>query len=169
MPGSSGTPDAGVRWPGERRSGFVVQPSEPHCGGCAHGRFRNLKYNAANTRTIPTFTISRAQKWCLKNRMSTPTTTATSASTYSTTAACLPTASFYYVRRSGARSANRQDAVASGVSAETSVHAAGSADRGNGCRRCSGRAGNDHRSCRVLGGSGGQAEDLAAVEAVACP
>ena len=44
--------------------------------------------------------------------MSVPTTTATSASTYSTTAACLPTALFYSVRRSGARSANRQHTVA---------------------------------------------------------
>jgi hypothetical protein len=50
-------------------------------GCCAHGRLRNLKPNAANTRTIPTFTISRSQNWCLKNRMSRPTTTATSAST----------------------------------------------------------------------------------------
>jgi hypothetical protein len=49
--------------------------------GVSHGRFRNLKPNAANTRTIPTFTISRSQSWCLKNRTSTPTTTATSAST----------------------------------------------------------------------------------------
>ena len=49
--------------------------------GISHGRFRNLKPNAANTRTIPTFTISRSQSWCLKNRTSTPTTTATSAST----------------------------------------------------------------------------------------
>ena len=35
----------------------------------------------ANTRTIPTFTISRSQNRFLKNRTSTPTTTATSAST----------------------------------------------------------------------------------------
>jgi hypothetical protein len=80
---------------GERRFGFGVELGEPHCGGGAHGRFRNLKPNAANTRTIPTFTISRSQKWCLKNRMSTPTTTTTSVSTYSTTAACLPIVSFY--------------------------------------------------------------------------
>jgi hypothetical protein len=50
------------------------------CHGCAHGRFRNLKKNAANNRTIPTFTASRSQNWCLKNRRSTPTTTTTSAS-----------------------------------------------------------------------------------------
>jgi len=31
--------------------------------------------------TIPTFAISRSQKWFLKNRTSTPTTTATIAST----------------------------------------------------------------------------------------
>jgi hypothetical protein len=64
---------------------------------------------------------------CRKNRMSAPATTATSASTYSTTAACLPTASFCSVRRSGARPANRQDAVASRQSevfVETSGHAA---------------------------------------------
>jgi hypothetical protein len=53
----------------------------PRCGGGAHERFRNLKKNAANTRTIPTLTISRSQKWCLKNRTSTPTTAATIAST----------------------------------------------------------------------------------------
>jgi hypothetical protein len=46
--------------------------------------------------------IARAKKWCLKNRTSTPTTTVISASTYSTTAACLPTGSFYSARRSGA-------------------------------------------------------------------
>ena len=49
--------------------------------GISHGRFRNLKPNAANTRTMPTFTINRSQSSCLKNRTSTPTTTATSAST----------------------------------------------------------------------------------------
>ena len=42
---------------------------------------RNLRPNAANTRTMPTFAISRSQKWCLKNRTSAPTTTATIAST----------------------------------------------------------------------------------------
>ncbi len=47
----------------------------------SHGRFRNLKPNAANTKTIPTFAISRSQSWCLKNRTSTPITTVTSAST----------------------------------------------------------------------------------------
>jgi hypothetical protein len=30
-----------VRWPGEL--GFAVELGEPHRGGCAHGRFRNLK------------------------------------------------------------------------------------------------------------------------------
>jgi len=57
--------------------------------------------------------------------MSAPTTTATIASTYSTTAACLPTASFYSARQSGARPANRQNAAASRVaSAETHAAAA---------------------------------------------
>jgi NADPH:quinone reductase-like Zn-dependent oxidoreductase len=51
-------------------------------------------------------TINRVQKWCLRNRMSAPTTMAIIASTYSTMATCLPTASFYSVRRSGARPAN---------------------------------------------------------------
>jgi hypothetical protein len=37
-----GTELAGVRWPGERRSGVAVELGEPHGGGCAHGRFRNL-------------------------------------------------------------------------------------------------------------------------------
>ena len=54
---------------------------KPHCIGCAHGRFRNLKSNAPNTRTIPTFTISLSQNRFLKNRTSTPITTVTSAST----------------------------------------------------------------------------------------
>src|SRR5215471_12466464 len=39
---------------------------------------------------MPTFTINRSQNRFLKNRTSTPTTTATSASTYRTKAACLP-------------------------------------------------------------------------------
>jgi hypothetical protein len=42
--------------------------------------------------------MSRVQNSCLKNRTSTPTTTATSASTYGTTAACLPTSSFYHAQ-----------------------------------------------------------------------
>jgi len=37
------------------------------------------KPNAANTRTVPTLAISRSVKWCMKNRMSTLTTTAISA------------------------------------------------------------------------------------------
>jgi hypothetical protein len=40
--------------------------------------------------TIPTFTISRAVTWCLKNKRSTPPTTTISASTYSTTDARIP-------------------------------------------------------------------------------
>ena len=55
----------------------------------------NIGQNAANTRTIPMFTISRSQNRFLKNRTSTPTTTATSASTYSTMAACLPILPIY--------------------------------------------------------------------------
>jgi len=43
------------------------------------------------------FVISRHQNWCLRNRTSTQTTTATSASTYSTMAARLPTVPFYRV------------------------------------------------------------------------
>jgi hypothetical protein len=43
------------------------------------------------------FVISRHQSWCLRNRTSTQTTTATSASTYSTMAARLPIVSFYRV------------------------------------------------------------------------
>jgi hypothetical protein len=45
-------------------------------GGSAHGRFRNLTYNAQNTRTIPMFAINRSQNRFLKNRMSTPSTMA---------------------------------------------------------------------------------------------
>lgn len=43
------------------------------------------------------FVISRNQSWCLRNRTSTQTTTATSASTYSTMAARLPIVPFYRV------------------------------------------------------------------------
>ena len=43
------------------------------------------------------FVISRHQGWCLRNRTSTQTTTATSASTYSTMAARLPIVPFYRV------------------------------------------------------------------------
>jgi len=43
------------------------------------------------------FAISRHQSWCLRTRTSTQTTTATSASTYSTMAARLPIVSFYRV------------------------------------------------------------------------
>lgn len=57
------------------------------------------KPNAANTRTIPTLAISRSVKWCLKNRMSTLTTTAISATTYSATPTCLVMASFYTTGR----------------------------------------------------------------------
>ena len=56
--------------------GGVLRPSvllhrevlEGEFDGCAHGRFRNLEPNAANTRTIPTFTISRSQNRFLKVR-----------------------------------------------------------------------------------------------------
>ncbi len=34
---------AGVRRPDERYFRLAVELGEPHCGGCAHGRFRNLK------------------------------------------------------------------------------------------------------------------------------
>lgn len=37
--------------------------------------------NAANTKTIPTLTMSRSQKRCWKNKMSTKTTTATNETT----------------------------------------------------------------------------------------
>jgi hypothetical protein len=40
--------------------------------------------------------ISRAAKWCRKNRTSTTTMTATIATTTSAAAACLPTGSLYY-------------------------------------------------------------------------
>ena len=43
------------------------------------------------------FVISRHQSWCLRNRTSTQTTTATRASTYSTMAARLPIVPFYRV------------------------------------------------------------------------
>src|SRR5580700_11712465 len=43
------------------------------------------------------FVISRHQGWCLRNRTSTQTTTATSASTYSAMAARLPIVPFYRV------------------------------------------------------------------------
>jgi hypothetical protein len=42
----------------------------------AHGFFRNLKPKAANTKTMPIFTISRSQNRFLKNSKSTLTTTA---------------------------------------------------------------------------------------------
>src|SRR5258708_7081675 len=59
------------------------------------------KPNAANTRTIPTLAISRSVKWCLKNMMSTLTTTAIRAKTYSTTPTCLAMASSYTMGRGG--------------------------------------------------------------------
>jgi hypothetical protein len=40
--GRSGTSvPSRARWPDERRSGLAVELGEPHCGGCAQGRFRN--------------------------------------------------------------------------------------------------------------------------------
>src|SRR6185437_10205505 len=71
------------------------------------------KPNAANTRTIPTLAISRSVKWCLKNRMSTLTTTAIIASTYSTTPACLAMASFYTM--GGGKSDGQRSQVRSGT------------------------------------------------------
>jgi hypothetical protein len=54
--------------------------------------------------------ISRATKWCRKNRTSTTTMTATIATTTSAAAACLPTGSFYYARRRQASTGlDRQD------------------------------------------------------------
>jgi hypothetical protein len=54
--------------------------------------------------------ISRATKWCRKNRTSTTTMTATIATTTSAAAACLPTGSFYYAKRNQASSGQaRQD------------------------------------------------------------
>jgi hypothetical protein len=73
-----------------RVTDFWPEPYEPPAGRehlaerwlrRAHGRFRNLKYTAANTKTIATFTISRGQNWCRRNRTSTPTTMPTIAST----------------------------------------------------------------------------------------
>jgi hypothetical protein len=42
---------------------------------------KNLKYKAANTKTMPIFTINRAQNRFLKNTKSTPTMTAIIATT----------------------------------------------------------------------------------------
>jgi hypothetical protein len=43
----------------------------------AYGVLRNLRKKAANTKTMPMFTISRSQNRFLKNARSTPTTAAT--------------------------------------------------------------------------------------------
>jgi catechol 2,3-dioxygenase-like lactoylglutathione lyase family enzyme len=66
--------------------------------------------------------ISRSVKWCLKNRMSTVTTTAINASTYSTTPTCLAMASFYTMvwgnenaYRGDARSIRREEEPVSHV------------------------------------------------------
>ena len=42
---------------------------------------KNLNANAANTRTMPIFTMSRSENRSLKNNTSTPTTTAIKTST----------------------------------------------------------------------------------------
>jgi FAD:protein FMN transferase len=76
-------PAAGRRLLRVRHGGVLVHDDgtvEAIRGG-DHRCLRNLKPKARKTRTIPMFTISRSQKWCLKKRMSTPTTTATSAAT----------------------------------------------------------------------------------------
>ena len=65
---------------GSSRVWFAKYITQLRASGPSHQRFRNLRQKAASTRTIATFTISRSQNQFLKNRTSTPITTATGAS-----------------------------------------------------------------------------------------